>query len=206
MSDLSDHPLIADRLAKLRSINCPPEEFRRHVVDIARLLVLPVTANLPTAPTPITTPLQEMTAMKLSRPIILAPILRAGLGLSEGFHQLLPEASIAHLGIARNEETLEAEIYLEKYPTNLSKSDVIVLDPMLATGGSAMAAVNRLKEHGARSLHFVCLVASPEGLACLKSTHPELTVTCAVIDDRLNENGYILPGLGDAGDRIFGTI
>ncbi|MGC6427308.1 MAG: uracil phosphoribosyltransferase [Akkermansiaceae bacterium] len=206
MSDLSDHPLVADRLAKLRSVDCPPEEFRRHVADIARLLVLPATAHLPTVPAPVSTPLQAMTGMKLSRPLILVPILRAGLGLSEGFHQLLPEAAIAHYGMARNEKTLHAEIYLEKFPTNLAQADVIVLDPMLATGGSAVAAIDGLKKHGAKSLHFVCLVASPEGLKHLKSAHPELSVTCAAVDEGLNEMGYILPGLGDAGDRIFGTI
>lgn len=206
MSDLSDHPLVADRLAKLRSVDCPPEEFRRHVIDIARLLVLPATSHLPTTPTQITTPLQEMTGMKLARPLILVPILRAGLGLSEGFHQLLPEAVIAHYGMARNEETLEAEVYLESFPTGLDQAEVIVLDPMLATGGSAVAALDGLKKHGAKSLHFVCLVASPEGLERLKTTHPEVSVTCAAIDDGLNDVGYILPGLGDAGDRIFGTI
>lgn len=206
MSDLSAHPLVADRLAKLRSVDCPPEEFRRHVTDIARLLVLPATANLPTEPLQVTTPIQEMTGMKIARPVILVPILRAGLGLSEGFHQLLPEAAIAHYGMARNEETLEAEVYLEKFPAGLDQAEVFVLDPMLATGGSAVAALDGLKKHGAKSLHFVCLVASPEGLARIKAAHPEVPITCAAIDDGLNEKGYIVPGLGDAGDRTFGTI
>lgn len=206
MSDLSDHPLVADRLARLRSVDCTPEEFRRHVVDIARLLVLPATAHLPTAPCQVTTPLQKMTGMKLASPVVLVPILRAGLGLSEGFHQLIPEAAIAHYGMARNEETLEAEIYLEKFPARLERAEVIILDPMLATGGSAIAAIDGLKKHGAKSLHFVCLVASPEGMIRLKEAHPEVPITCAAIDEGLNEAGYILPGLGDAGDRIFGTI
>ncbi|MCH1510959.1 MAG: uracil phosphoribosyltransferase [Akkermansiaceae bacterium] len=206
MSDLSDHPLVADRLAKLRDNSCPSHEFRQHVSDIAKLLVLPATAGLATEPTKIETPLQEMTGQKLSRPVVLVPILRAGLGLSDAFHQMIPEASVAHYGIARNEETLEPEIYLEKFPRRMDQAEVIILDPMLATGGSAVAALDGLKERGARHLHFVCLVASPEGLARLKHDHPEVIITCATIDDGLNEQGYIVPGLGDAGDRTFGTL
>ena len=206
MSDLSDHPLVADRLAKLRDNSCPSHEFRQHVSDIAKLLVLPATASLATEPTKIKTPLQEMTGQKLSRPVVLVPILRAGLGLSDAFHQMIPEASVAHYGIARNEETLEPEIYLEKFPRRIDQAEVIILDPMLATGGSAVAALDGLKERGARHLHFVCLVASPEGLARLKHDHPEVIITCATIDDGLNEQGYIVPGLGDAGDRTFGTL
>lgn len=206
MSDLGDHPIVADRLAQLRSADCSPQEFRRHVIDIARLLVLPATANLPTVPSQVTTPIQKMTGVKLARPIVLVPILRAGLGLSEGFHQLLPEASIAHYGMARNEDTLEAEVYFEKFPKGLSEADVFVLDPMLATGGSAVAALDGLKANGARNLHFVCLVASPEGMRKLSDAHPDVLVTCAAIDEGLNEKGYIVPGLGDAGDRIFNTL
>ena len=206
MSDLSDHPLVADRLAKLRNKSCPSHQFRQHVSDIAKLLVLPATAGLATEPTKIETPLQEMTAKKLSRQVVLVPILRAGLGLSDAFHQMIPEASVAHYGVARNEETLEPEIYLEKFPSKMDQAEVIILDPMLATGGSAVAALDGLKERGARHLHFVCLVASPEGLARVKHDHPEVIITCATIDDGLNEQGYIVPGLGDAGDRTFGTL
>ncbi|MGJ8694912.1 MAG: uracil phosphoribosyltransferase [Verrucomicrobiaceae bacterium] len=206
MSDLSHHPLLADRMSQLRSVECPPQEFRRHVVDIARLLVLPATEGLETVDSSVTTPIQKMNGQRLARPVVLVPILRAGLGLSEGFHQLLPEASIAHYGLARNEETLEAEVYFEKFPPGMENSEVFVLDPMLATGGSAVAALTRLKEQGAQHLHFVCLVASPEGMALLKSSHPDVPVTCAVIDEGLNEKGYIVPGLGDAGDRTFGTL
>ena len=206
MSDLSDHPLVADRLAKLRDVSCPPHEFRQHVSDIAKLLVLPSTAGLASEPVQVETPLQEMTGAKLSRPVVLVPILRAGLGLSDAFHHMIPEASVAHYGMARNEETLEPEVYLEKFPPHLEESEVIVLDPMLATGGSAAAALAGLKERGARFLHFVCLVASPEGLAKLRNEHPEVIITCATIDDGLNEKGYIVPGLGDAGDRTFGTL
>ena len=206
MPDLHNHPLITDRLARLRSIACPPHEFRRHVADIARLLVLPATENFGTAPVPVTTPITEMTGRQLSRPIFLVPILRAGLGISDSFHQLLPEASVAHYGVARNEETLEPEVYFERFPENLDHAEVIVLDPMLATGGSAAAALSVLKERGAKHLHFVCLVASPEGLDRLRKDHPEVPVTSAAIDEGLNDKGYIVPGLGDAGDRIFGTL
>lgn len=205
MTDLSQHPLVIDRLTKLRSVDCPPQNFRQHVADIARLLVLPATANLTTQDTPITTPITKMTGQTLARPLVLVPILRAGLGLSDAFHQLLPEASVAHYGMARNEETLQPEVYFEKFPTDLANAEVIILDPMLATGGSAVAALDGLKKRGATHLHFVCLVASPEGLNLLKETHPEVPITTATIDDGLTEKGYITPGLGDAGDRIFGT-
>ncbi len=204
--DFSKHPLVADRLSQLRSKDCCPQEFRRHIVDIAKLLVFPATEQLPLREVSITTPVTETVGHLFARPIILAPILRAGLGLSEGFHQLLPEASIAHYGLARNEETLEPEVYLEKFPTELSAADVFVLDPMLATGGSASVAITGLKKKGAQHLHFVCLVASPEGLTRIKTDHPDVRITCAAIDEGLNEKGYIVPGLGDAGDRTFGTL
>lgn len=206
MPDLQNHPLINDRMARLRSVDCPPQEFRRHIADIARLLVLPVTSNFQTEEVAITTPLTTMTGHRLSRPIVLVPILRAGLGLSEAFLQMIPEANVAHYGMARNEDTLEPEIYLERIPDNVDIAEVIILDPMLATGGSAVAAVDGLKKHGAKNIHFVCVVASPEGIASLRASHPEVPVTAAVIDEGLNENGYIVPGLGDAGDRIFGTL
>ena len=206
MSDFSTHPLFADRLARLRNQDCSPQEFRRHVVDISKLLVLPATEKLPTKEISITTPVRETTGQIFARPLILVPILRAGLALSEGFHQLLPEASIAHYGLARNEETLEPEVYFEKFPAGLPAAEVFVLDPMLATGGSASAAITGLKENGASHLHFVCLVASPEGLARIKADHPDVPITCAAIDEGLNEKGYIVPGLGDAGDRVFGTL
>lgn len=206
MPDLQNHPLVSDRLAKLRSVDCPPQDFRRHVSDIASLLVLPATENLDTVPVQVTTPITEMTGRQLARPIILVPILRAGLGISDAFLHLLPEASVAHYGVARNEKTLQPEVYFERFPDDLASAEVIVLDPMLATGGSAAAALEVLKEKGARHLHFVCLVASPEGLEHLKKDHPDVPVTTATIDEGLNEKGYIVPGLGDAGDRIFGTL
>lgn len=206
MTDLGSHPLVQDRLSRLRSVDCPPQDFRRHVADIARLLVLPATENLKTTPVEVQTPLTTMQGSRLARPLILVPILRAGLGLSDAFHQLLPEASIAHYGVARNEETLQPEVYLERFPEHLAAAETFVLDPMLATGGSAAAALSALKAKGAQHLHFVSLVASPEGLALLKNQHPDVPITTAVIDECLDHRGYIVPGLGDAGDRIFGTV
>ena len=206
MPNLQNHPLVADRLARLRSTNCPPQEFRQHVSDIARLMVLPATANLATNDTEVTTPLTSMTGQALARPIVLVPILRAGLGISEAFLQMLPEATVAHYGMARNEETLQPEVYLERIPDQIGEAEVFILDPMLATGGSALAAIDGLKKRGARHLHFVCLVASPEGIELLNENHPDVPVTTAAIDQGLNEHGYIVPGLGDAGDRIFGTL
>jgi uracil phosphoribosyltransferase len=147
-----------------------------------------------------------MTGQELARPIVLVPILRAGLGFSEPFLQMLPEATVAHYGIRRNEENLQPEVYLERIPDHVAESEVFVLDPMLATGGSAIAAIDGLKERGATHLHFVCLVASPEGIRALEERHPDVRMTTAAVDEGLNEQGYIVPGLGDAGDRIFGTL
>jgi uracil phosphoribosyltransferase len=206
MTDLQNHPLVADRLARLRSTTCSPKDFRHFLSDIARLLILPATANLATKEKEITTPLTSMIGQELERPIVLVPILRAGLGFSEPFLQMLPEATVAHYGMRRNEESLQPEVYLERIPEHIADSEVFVLDPMLATGGSAKAAINGLKERGAKHLHFVCLVASPEGLKSLKESHTDVNITCAAIDEGLDQQGYIVPGLGDAGDRIFGTL
>jgi uracil phosphoribosyltransferase len=206
MPNLQNHPLVADRLARLRSTACAPKDFRHFLSDIARLLILPATANLATKEKEITTPLTSMIGQELERPIVLVPILRAGLGFSEPFLQMLPEATVAHYGMRRNEESLQPEVYLERIPDHIADSEVFVLDPMLATGGSAKAAINGLKERGAKHLHFVCLVASPEGLKSLKENHADVNITCAAIDEGLDQQGYIVPGLGDAGDRIFGTL
>ena len=183
MPDLQNHPLVADRLARLRSTTCPPKDFRHFLSDIARLLILPATANLATKEKEITTPLTSMIGQELERPIVLVPILRAGLGFSEPFLQMLPEATVAHYGMRRNEESLQPEVYLERIPDHIADSEVFVLDPMLATGGSAKAAINGLKERGAKHLHFVCLVASPEGLKSLKESHADVNITCAAIDE-----------------------
>ena len=154
----------------------------------------------------IKTPLESTKGVVLGRSVVLVPILRAGLGMVGGFVEVLPDANVGHIGLYRNEETLQPVDYYFKVPRNLARCEVIVLDPMLATGGSAVAAVRYLKERGARRLRLVCLVAAPEGVRALTKAHPDLTIYSAVLDRRLNRHGYILPGLGDAGDRMFGTL
>ena len=201
-----DHPLLADRLTRLRDVHCDSEQFRRLVGMVARLMVPAVTADLETIPTEVETPLESASGSRLARPVVLVPILRAGLGLVDGFLDLLPEARVAHLGLARNEETLEPETYYHQDGVPLAEAEVVVLDPMLATGGSAAEALRRLRQQGASRLRFVCLIAAPEGVAKLEGEHPEVPLFTATLDRGLDERGYIRPGLGDAGDRSFGTI
>lgn len=199
------HPVIDDRLARLRHRDCPTPEFRGYVKEVSQLMAPYVTENLLTLPVEVETPMEITTGRKLERDIILVPILRAGLGMLDGFLNLLPQASVAHVGLARNEDTLLPECYYHKSPKHIVQADIIVLDPMLATGGSACAAIEALKKQGAAHIHFVCMVAAPEGVNAMNSTHPDVALYYPALDNRLNEQGYILPGLGDAGDRIFGT-
>jgi uracil phosphoribosyltransferase len=201
-----DHPLIADRLTQLRDRDCEPGRFRQLVEQVARLMVPIVTADLESLPATVHTPLETAEGRRLRHDLILVPILRAGLGLAEGFLSLLPEARVAHIGLARDETTLEPATYYYNAPVNLPDAEVLVVDPMLATGGSAIETLRKLKEQGAKRLRFVCLVACPEGIERLESKYPEVPVYAAAIDRQLDERGYIRPGLGDAGDRIFGTI
>lgn len=205
MLHVINHPLILAEISKLRDRSCPSAEFRQRIRRIASLMVPEVTATLPTHPISVETPLELTGGAEIQRPVVLAPILRAGIGFLDGFSDLMPEASVAHIGLARNEETLQPEPYYFKVPPNLAEAEVIVLDPMLATGGSAAEAIKRLKEAGATHVRFACLVAAPEGVEHLESAFPGLPLFAAALDRCLNEKGYILPGLGDAGDRIFGT-
>ena len=199
------HPLIDEELTKLRDPECPSPEFRQRVRRIASLMVPAVTSNLETAVTSCNTPLEITSGVKVSRGIILVPVLRAGLGFLDGFLDLIPQASVAHIGLARNEHTLLPEPYYLKHPPVLGEHEIIILDPMLATGGSAIEAVRSLRDAGARHVRFACLVAAPEGVSALELAFPELAIYTACLDRCLNESGYILPGLGDAGDRLFGT-
>jgi len=201
-----DHPLISAELTCLRDPDCPNHEFRQRVRRIASLMVPAVTADLERAAVPCRTPLETTSGEEITRPIVLVPILRAGLGFLDGFLDLIPQAAVAHIGLARNEKTLESEAYYLKHPTPLGESDLILLDPMLATGGSAVRAVTTLLEAGAKRIRFACLLAAPEGIAFFHDAYPQVPVHTAAIDRCLNEKGYILPGLGDAGDRLFGTI
>lgn len=200
------HPLISAELTCVRNPECPSHEFRQRVRRIASLMVPAVTAGLESETVECVTPLEITSGTELSRPIILVPILRAGLGFLDGFLDLIPHAAVAHIGMARNEKTLLPEAYYLKHPTPLENADLILLDPMLATGGSATQAVTTLLEAGAKRIRFACLLAAPEGIATLQEAHPEVEIFTAAIDRCLNDQGYILPGLGDAGDRLFGTI
>ncbi len=199
------HPLIDEELTRLRDPACPSPEFRQRVRRIASLMVPGVTADLETLVVPCTTPLEITTGKTIQRPLILLPVLRAGLGFLDGFLDLIPQASVAHIGLARNERTLVPEPYYLKHPPVIDGSEIIILDPMLATGGSAIQAVRALRDKGASHIRFVCLVAAPEGVAALQGEFPELHIYTACLDRCLNDRGYILPGLGDAGDRLFGT-
>jgi uracil phosphoribosyltransferase len=201
-----DHPLISAELTRLRDPDCPNQEFRQRVRRIASLMVSAVTADLERTVVPCRTPLEQTSGEEITRPIILVPILRAGLGFLDGFLDLIPQAAVAHIGLARNEKTLEPEAYYLKHPTPLGESELILLDPMLATGGSAVHAVTTMLAAGAKRIRFACLLAAPEGIATLQAAHPKVPIYTAAIDRCLNEKGYILPGLGDAGDRLFGTI
>ena len=206
MLHIFNHPLISTELTRLRNPECPTQEFRQRVRRIASLMVAEVTGDLDTKTVSCNTPLEITSGSEIVRPIILVPIIRAGLGFLDGFLDLIPQAAVAHIGLARNEKTLEPEAYYLKHPTPLAEADLIVLDPMLATGGSAVHAITTLREAGAKRIRFVSLVAAPEGIATLREAHPDVAIFTAAVDRCLNENGYILPGLGDAGDRLFGTI
>lgn len=190
----------------MRNPGCPSPEFRQRARRIASLMVPAVTADLEMTTVECRTPLEITSGKEITRPIILVPILRAGLGFLDGFLDLLPDAAVAHIGLARNETTLLPEAYYLKHPVLLEGADLILLDPMLATGGSAVHAVTTLMEAGASKIRFACLLAAPEGIAALEEIHPEVPIYTASIDRGLNDLGYILPGLGDAGDRLFGTI
>ncbi len=201
-----DHPLISAELTCLRDPDCPSPEFRQRVRRIASLMVPAVTADLQRTVVPCKTPLEITSGESVARPIILVPILRAGLGFLDGFLDLIPHAAVAHIGLARNEKTLLPESYYLRHPTELAEADLILLDPMLATGGSAVQAITTLMEAGAKRIRFASLLAAPEGIAALEAAHPHVPIFTAAIDRCLNDKGYILPGLGDAGDRLFGTI
>lgn len=201
-----DHPLIQHKLAWLRDNETGSRPFRALMSQIAGLMVYEVTRHFPCDPVEIETPMEPTTGSRLRGTITIVPVLRAGLGMAEGVMEVMPEARVGHLGMARNEETLEPVAYLNKLPADLGAGPVILVDPMLATGGSAAAALALLREAGARDLRFMCLVASPEGIARLRTTEPDLVIYTAAVDRQLNERGYILPGLGDAGDRLYGTV
>ncbi|MDB5646931.1 uracil phosphoribosyltransferase [Methylobacterium sp.] len=201
-----DHPLVQHKLTLLRQRERSTKGFRQILNEIGMLLAYEVTRDLPLESVTIETPIQAMDAPQIAgKKLVLAPILRAGVGFLDGMLSLVPSARVAHVGLYRDPDTLEAVEYYFKAPSDLHDRTVLVLDPMLATANSAVAAINLLKERGAQDLRFVCLLAAPEGIARLQAAHPDVPVWTAAIDSHLNEHGYIVPGLGDAGDRMYGT-
>ena len=201
-----DHPLVQHKVSHLRDKHTGTKEFKELVSEIATLLCYEATRDLPTAEVEIETPIAvAKTRMLTGRKLALVPILRAGLHMADGILNITPNAKVGHIGLYRNEETLEPVEYYCKLPSDIAERDVLVLDPMLATGGSAVDAITQIKKRGARSIKFIGIIAAPEGLARLHEAHPDVDIYVAALDEKLNENGYIVPGLGDAGDRIFGT-
>lgn len=201
-----DHPLIQHKISLMRDKNTGSKEFRELVSEVAALMCYEATRDLPLTEVEIETPMAIAKTKVISgKKLAFVPILRAGLGMVDGILNLLPAAKIGHIGIYRDPETLKPTEYYCKPPVDIAQRDVIVVDPMLATGGSAMDAITLLKEKGATRLKFMCIIAAPEGLGALTKAHPDVEIYCGVLDQRLNEHGYIIPGLGDAGDRIFGT-
>ncbi|HZF77138.1 MAG TPA: uracil phosphoribosyltransferase [Acetobacteraceae bacterium] len=203
---IADHALLAHRMAELRAAATPSPVFRRLLGEIGALLAMEATRDLPRATRRVETPLTAMDHAVLAAPEpCLVAVLRAGLGLLEGAMRVLPEAPVGHVGLVRDEHTLQPAQYMLRLPAELPSRGALMFDPMLATGGSAVAAIARVKEAGAPFLRFVCVVAAPEGVARLRAAHPDVVIIAAALDERLDERGFIVPGLGDAGDRCFGT-
>jgi len=205
VAHVSTHPLVLHKLAMLRSELTEPKKFRELVREIAQLLFYEATQDLPLAPLTVRTPLADADGYEVADRVGIIPILRAGLGMSEAIIEILPTAHVWHLGLYRDHETLQPVTYYNKLPAEPDIDLSIIVDPMLATGGSAVAAVDILKRWGAHRIKFLGLIAAPEGVRLLSTTHPDVDIYLAAIDDHLNEYGYIVPGLGDAGDRQFGT-
>ena len=189
----------------MRSIDTPHGQFRQALLDASAILAVEATRELPVVEVDVQTPLEATTGSRLPPEIAIVPVLRAGLAMVEGFLRLLPDVRVGHLGMQRDEDTLEPTGYYERLPPAMGEAYVFLLDPMLATGGSAVAALARLKANGARQLRLICLVAAPEGVDAVRQAHPDVSIWTAALDRQLDENGYIRPGLGDAGDRVFGT-
>ena len=201
-----DHPLVAHKLTIMRDKNTSVKDFRELVSEIGMLITYEATRDIPLTTKPIETPICSMEAPTIEgKKIAVVPILRAGLGLVEGVLRMIPSARVAHIGMYRDEETLEPHTYFCKTPKDIAERDVLIVDPMLATGGSADAAIAEMKKRGCKNIKLMVLVAVPEGIERIQKNHPDVDIYAGAVDDHLNERGYIVPGLGDAGDRIFGT-
>ncbi|MEH7402327.1 uracil phosphoribosyltransferase [Gottfriedia sp. NPDC057991] len=201
-----DHPLIQHKVSLIRKKDTGTKEFRALVDEVAGLMAFEITRDLPLQEVEIETPVATAKSKVIAgKKLGIVPILRAGLGMVDGFLQLVPAAKVGHVGLYRDPETLKPVEYYVKLPTDVEERDFIVIDPMLATGGSAVEAINSLKTRGAKNIKFMCLIAAPEGVEVLQKAHPDVDIYIAALDEKLNDHGYIVPGLGDAGDRLFGT-
>ena len=204
--NILDHPLIQHKLTQIRQKETSTTQFRQMINEIGGLMVYEITRDLPLEQIEIQTPVATTKANVIAgKKMVVVPILRAGLGMVDGILQMIPSARIGHIGIFRDEETLQPVEYFAKFPDGLDQRDIFIVDPMLATGGSAIAAINSIKKRGAKNIKLICLVGAPEGVKAVNEAHPDVTIYLASLDEKLNEKGYIVPGLGDAGDRIFGT-
>jgi len=204
--NILDHPLIQHKLTQIRQKDTSTIQFRQIINEIGGLMVYEITRDLPLEKIEIETPVAKVNANVIAgKKMVVVPILRAGLGMVDGILQMIPSARIGHIGIFRDEETLQPHEYFAKFPDELDQRDIFIVDPMLATGGSAIAAINSVKARGAQNIKLICLVGAPEGVQAINEAHPDVTIYLAALDEKLNEKGYIVPGLGDAGDRIFGT-
>jgi uracil phosphoribosyltransferase len=205
MLKVLEHPLITHKLTQLRRKETDTKDFRYNLSEIAALMAYEITRDLPMNETEVVTPVGKCKTKELTGTVVLIPILRAGLGMVDGITNLIPDAKVGHIGMYRDHETLKPLTYYSKLPDNLEDAVIMVLDPMLATGGSATAAIQALKESGAKKIKLVCIIGAPEGVKRIETDHPDVQIYLAGLDERLNEIGYIVPGLGDAGDRLFGT-
>ena len=202
---LVDHPLVHDALVSLRDKETAPEAFRRVATRISVLLAAEALRSIPTAPATVETPLGPADGRRVASDVVVVPVLRAGLGMLDAVLELVPSARVGYIGLQRDERTAIASQYYSKLPDRLDRSYVLMIDPMLATGGSAVHALHHLKRAGAKRLELVCLVSAPQGIEAVQAAHPDVTIWTAAVDRELDENAYIRPGLGDAGDRVFGT-
>jgi uracil phosphoribosyltransferase len=205
MLKVLEHPLITHKLTQLRRKDTGTKDFRHLLDEISGLMAYEISGDLPLEEVEVETPVSTCATQEIFKEIVLIPILRAGLGMVDGITNLIPTAKVGHIGMYRNEKTLRPIAYFSKVPKNLADAIVMVLDPMLATGGSASATISLLKEEGALDIRLVCIVGAPEGVRKIESEHPDVDIYLAALDEGLNDRGYIVPGLGDAGDRLFGT-
>ena len=205
MLNVLNHPLITHKLAIMRNEETKTKDFRQNLDEIAGLMAYEICRDLPVEDIDVKTPCGICHTTTLAKDIVLVPILRAGIGLVNGIRDLIPTAKVGFIGLYRDEETLQPVEYFAKFPSNMPDAITMVLDPMLASGGSAIAAIDMIKKRGANNIKLVCLVGAPEGVKAVEEAHPDVDIYLAALDEKLNENGYIVPGLGDAGDRIFGT-